>query len=350
MMIPKRFYQLMFLLLLLGLLLSFPSASVAAQTSPINVFAEVLARDELICGVQAALPGFSYQDAEGEFSGLDVEICRAIAAAVLGNAEKVSFVPLSTSERFEALRARRVDLLIRNTTWSLSRDADEGIDFGPVIFYDGQGVMVRRDSGIFNVNDLANQPICVQPDTTTALNLVTTMAAFGLEYETVTVGDLSFGMESLENGACTVLTADRSALIARQAFSNAPENLILLDVTLSQEPLAPAYLEGDAGWGDVIRWVIFGLIHAERLGINSENIESFFGSDIPEVALLLGESGNLGTKLGLRDSFVAQAVRQVGNYGEIYARNLGAGSQVQLPRGQNALWVSGGLLYAPPFR
>jgi len=315
-----------------------------------DVLDAVLGQGFVRCGVQGALPGFGQRQADGGYAGLDIDLCRALAAAVFGNAEKVEFVELTTAERFPALQERRVDVLMRNTTWTLTRDSQLGLDFGPVTFYDGQGVMVRLGAGVFALIDLADRAVCIQPETTTKTNFDDTIKQLGVAYEFVAVADLDEGMAKLSAGACDALSSDRSALAARRATAPDPANFAILEVVLSQEPLAPVFLEGSPRWGNVIRWTLFGIIHAERLGINAQNIDSFRGSDVAEVQFLLGESGDLGTGLGLQNSFIAQAVRQVGNYGELYERNLGTSSGIGLARGQNALWLAGGLLYAPPFR
>jgi general L-amino acid transport system substrate-binding protein len=327
-----------------------PTPVVVVTQGEEDILSEVQARGVLRCGVQDALPGFGFQNEAGEFVGLDTDVCRVLAAAIFGTHDQVEFVPLTTSERFPALAAGDIDVLIRNSTFNLSRDAENGLDFGPIVFYDGQGVLVRRGEGIFELNDLNEARVCVQPDTTTQPNFAETMRVLDLTYEEVSVTDQRDGVEKLVAGDCDAFTADRSALVSQQASHEDPTEFAVLEVVLSQEPLAPVYREGDARWGNVIRWSIYGIIHAERLGITSENIDDFRNSGIQEIELLLGEQGNLGNKLGLQNSFVAQAVAQVGNYGEIYAENLGSESVIGLARGQNALWTAGGLVYAPPFR
>jgi len=329
-----------------------PEATAAIQDEPTvsaSVLDDVLAREMIRCGVQGELPGFGYI-VEDNFTGLDTDFCRALAAAVLGDAAKVEFVEVSSQERFTALQERRIDVLIRNTTWTLTRDTELGLDFGPILFYDGQGVMVKRGSGIFTLDDLEGKKICVQPGTTTLPNIEEALSSLDIEYEIVLKDDLAAEVAGLDAGDCDASTTDRSALIATQAVSATPEDYFILDAVISQEPLAPAYLESDPRWGNAIRWTIYGMIHAERLGMTSENIDTFFGSGSPEIELLLGESGDMGQRLGLPNNFVVQAVQQVGSYAEIYDRNLGADSPIGLARGINALWTAGGLLYAPPFR
>ena len=327
-----------------------PTPVVVVAQGAQDILSDVQARGVLRCGVQDSLPGFGFQNDDGEFLGLDTDVCRVLAAAIFGTRDQVEFVSLTTSERFPALAAGDIDVLIRNSTFNLSRDAEIGFDFGPIVFYDGQGVLVRRGEGIFELSDLNEAQVCVQPDTTTQPNFAETMAALDLTYEEVSVTDHDDGVAKLAAGECDAFTADRSALVSQQATQDSPNDFSVLEVVLSQEPLAPVYREGDARWGNVIRWSIYGVIHAERLGITSENIDDFRNSGIQEIELLLGEQGDLGNKLGLQNSFVAQAVAQVGNYGEIYAENLGVDSGIGLARGQNALWTAGGLVYAPPFR
>lgn len=322
-----------------------PASPTVAQ--PDTITAELVRnRGMLNCGVNDSLPGFGFQNEDGSFSGFDVDFCRALAAAVLGDAERVNFIPLNSQERFAAVQDGTVDVLIRNTTFTLTRDVIAQLEFGPILFYDGQGIMVDAESNIFELDDLTNRAVCVQPGTTTIENLRDT----GIDLDIVEVESADVGFDSLLNGECDAYTADRTSLIAQQSLRDAADTLRILDVVLSQEPLAPAYRDGDDEWGNIIRWTIFGMVHAERFGITSANLDSFLNSGIPEIEVLLGEEGNLGAELALTNDFMQRVIEQVGNYGEIYARNVGDDSSIGLPRGLNALWTSGGLLYAPPFR
>jgi len=307
-------------------------------------------RGKLVCGVSGELPGFSYVNQQGEYSGLDVDVCRAIAAALFDDPDAVDYRNLNAKERFTAVQAGEVDILSRNTTWTISRDTSVGLEFAPTVFYDGQGMMVKKASGITNLKGLEGNSICVQTGTTTEQNLADQMRKLGVKYTPIVFEDVNAAFATYEEGRCDGMTADRSALVARRSVLKNPDEHILLDELLSKEPLAPAVINGDARWFDTVKWVIFGLIEAEELGINSQNIDSFTNTDNSVVKRLLGTEGNLGQGLGLPNDFVARAVRKVGNYGEIYNRNLGPDTPFNLPRGQNEIWTKGGLLYAPPFR
>jgi len=310
----------------------------------------VKSRGKLVCGVSGELPGFSYVNQQGEYSGLDVDVCRAIAAALFDDPDAVDYRNLNAKERFTAVQAGEVDILSRNTTWTISRDTSVGLEFAPTVFYDGQGMMVKKASGITKLKGLEGNSVCVQTGTTTEQNLADQMRKLGVKYTPIVFEDVNAAFATYEEGRCDGITADRSALVARRSVLKNPDEHILLDELLSKEPLAPAVINGDARWFDTVKWVIFGLIEAEELGINSQNIDSFTNTDNSVVKRLLGTEGNLGQGLGLPKDFVARAVRKVGNYGEIYNRNLGSGTPFDLPRGQNEIWTKGGLLYAPPFR
>lgn len=307
-------------------------------------------RGKLVCGVSGELPGFSYVNQQGEYSGLDVDVCRAIAAALFDDPDAVDYRNLNAKERFTAVQAGEVDILSRNTTWTISRDTSVGLEFAPTVFYDGQGMMVKKTSGIKNLKGLEGSSICVQTGTTTEQNLADQMGKLGVKYTPIVFEDVNAAFATYEEGRCDGMTADRSALVGRRSVLKNPDEHILLDELLSKEPLAPAVINGDARWFDTVKWVIFGLIEAEELGINSQSIDSFTNTDNSVVKRLLGTEGNLGQGLGLPNDFVARAVRKVGNYGEIYNRNLGPDTPFNLPRGQNEIWTKGGLLYAPPFR
>jgi general L-amino acid transport system substrate-binding protein len=310
----------------------------------------VLSRGQLVCGVDGGIPGFSFVDESGAYSGLDVEVCRAVAAALFGDPEAVEFRRLDSTERFTALAGGEVDMLSRNTTWTISRDTQVGLEFAPTTFYDGQGMMVRTDSGITDLEGFAGKAVCVETGTTTELNLTDQMRKLGVEFEPVVFQDADAAYAAYEEGRCEGMTSDKSQLIARRSTLPTPEEHVLLEVTMSKEPLGPVTVNNDSAWFDVVKWVTYGLFEAEELGINSSNVDSFKGSDDPNIARFLGEEGTLGTDMGLPNDFMYQVVSKVGNYSEIYERNLGEGSQFALPRGQNALWNDGGLMYSPPFR
>jgi len=307
-------------------------------------------RDKLVCGVSGQLPGFSFIDEAGNYSGLDVDICRAIAAAIFDDPGKVEYRNLNAKERFAALQSGEIDILSRNTTVTLNRDVSVGLEFGPVVFYDGQGIMVKSASSISNLNGLQNEAICVQTGTTTEQNLTDRMAERGIDYTQVVFEDFNVALAAYTEGRCAGLTADRSQLISRRSALPRPEEHQILDEVLSKEPLAPAVASGDLAWAEVLRWTVFATMAAEELDINSGNLDERLQSQNPEVARFLGQQGTLGSDLGLEPDFAARIVRHVGNYGEIYERNLGSATPLNLPRGQNAQWSEGGLLYAPPFR
>lgn len=310
----------------------------------------VLARGQLVCGVDGGIPGFSFVDEGGEYSGLDVDVCRAVAAALFDDPNAVEYRRLDSTERFTALAGGEVDMLSRNTTWTLSRDTQVGMEFGPTTFYDGQGMMVREDSGIASLEDFAGKAVCVETGTTTELNLTDQMRKLGVDFEPVVFQDADAAYAAYDEGRCEGMTSDKSQLIARRSTLPAPEEHMLLDVTMSKEPLGPLTVNNDSAWFDVVKWVTFGLIQAEELGITSENIEEFAGSEDPNIARFLGEEGTLGEDMGIPNDFMYRTISNVGNYGEIYERNLGADSQFELDRGLNALWTDGGIMYAPPFR
>jgi general L-amino acid transport system substrate-binding protein len=300
--------------------------------------------------VNGGLPGFSFLDeATGQFSGFDADFCRALAVAVFGDPEAVEFRPLSTTERGTALQSGEIDVLIRNTTWTISRDAQWG-DFGPTTFYDGQGMMVHAELGAATLEDLEGATICVQAGTTTELNMTDQMRALGVEFEPVVFDEIDPTYTSYDEGRCDAVTSDKSQLAARRTVFANPADHVIMDVTMSKEPLGPVIPHGDARWFDIVKWTVYATMEAEEQGISSENIDEFTTSEDPEVRRLLGAEGELGQELGLANDFVANIIREVGNYGEIFDRNLGPETPFQMERGLNDLWINGGLLYAPPFR
>lgn len=315
-----------------------------------ETLAAVLDRGELNAGVNDQLPGFGYVNSDGDYVGFDVDISRAIAAATLGDADAISYRPLSAQERLIAVQTGEVDVLNRNTTYTTSRDSDVGVDFAPVTFYDGQGMMVRDDSGITTLEELEGRTIGVETGTTTELNLADQMDALGIEYNTQTFDDRNALIAAYEAGSVDAWTTDRSGLVASFAVLADAEEHIILEETLSKEPLAPAVLHGDNQWKDIVTWVVYALIQAEEFGITQDNVDDYLDSDNPDIQRLLGVEGGLGSMLGVEDDFAYQAISQVGNYGEIYDRHLGPDTQFDLPRGMNALYQDGGLQYSMPFR
>ena len=323
-------------------------APTQAPPPPEGRLALVLSRGELICGVNGGLPGFSFlEEGEGTWSGFDVDYCRAVAAAVLGDADAVEYRALTANDRGPALQTGEIDVLIRNTTWTVSRDTSWGL-FVPTTFYDGQGMLVRESVGAETLEDLEGATICVQSGTTTELNLTDQMRALGVDFSPQVFADIDPTYDAYEEGRCDAVTSDRSQLVARRtAFANPAEH-VLLDVVMSKEPLGPVVPLGDDAWFNVVKWVVFATIEAEELGIDSTNVEDMVGNENPVIARLLGADGDLG--LGLEPDWVVTMISSVGNYAEIYDRNLGPGTPFDLDRGLNSLWTEGGLLYAPPYR
>ncbi|MCG5057870.1 MAG: amino acid ABC transporter substrate-binding protein [Limnoraphis sp. WC205] len=307
-------------------------------------------RGKLVCGVDGGIPGFSFVDQNGQYSGLDVDVCKAVAAAIFNDPKAVEYRNLDSTERFEALKSGEVDMLSRNTTWTITRDTSVGMEFAPTTFYDGQGMLVRRESGITSLEDFAGRAVCVEAGTTTELNLTDNMRKRGVQFETKTFQQADPAYAAYAEGACDGMTSDKSQLVARRSTLPNPDEHILLDVTMSKEPLGPVTINNDSAWFDVVKWTTFALIEAEELGINQGNVDQLKTSQDPTIRRFLGLEGDLGQGLGLTNEFAANIIKQVGNYGEIYERNIGQGSQFKLERGQNALWNNGGLLYSPPFR
>lgn len=328
---------------------------VSAQAEPTGKLAEVLDRGSLVCGVSGTLPGFSFLDPDtGEMSGFDADYCRAVAAAIFGEVteENLEFVPLTAAERFAALQNGDIDVLMRNTTWTFSRDTDVGGDFGPTTFYDGQGLMIPvalQEEGVNSIEDMDGATICVQAGTTTELNITDAFESRGFEFELIPFETSADSIAGFVDGRCDVLTSDKSQLAALRSETDDPSLYTILEDTLSKEPLGPMWLQGDSQWGDVITWTVFATFHAEEFGFTQENIDSFAGSEDPAIARFIGESGDLGSFIGLSNTFAADVIRAVGNYGEIYERNVAA---VGIGREgtNNALYTNGGLIYAPAWR
>lgn len=308
---------------------------------------KVLQRGRLVCGVNGGLPGFSYLNPDGSWSGFDADYCRAVAAAVLGDPKAVEFVPLTAAQRLPAVQTGEVDVLIRNTTWTLLRDTDNRLNFAPTIFYDGQGFMVRKSAGVKDLKDLAGASICVQTGTTTELNLADTMRALNIPFTPVVFDEIDTTYNAYEQGRCDAVTSDKSQLAARRSIMKNPNDHVILEATISKEPLAPVVAHGDDQWYDVVKWVVFATFFAEEMGITSRNVDSFRESRNPDIRRFLGLEGNLGRALGLSSDWAVRVIKAVGNYGEIFDRNL---TPLGLPRGVNRPYTQGGILYAMPFR
>jgi general L-amino acid transport system substrate-binding protein len=316
-----------------------------------DTLATVKERGHVICGGNQSVPGFGFLDTEGNFSGFDIDYCKALAAAVFGDAEAFEIRPLSSQERFTALQSGEIDVLIRNTTWTLSRDTDLGANFTATTFYDGQGFIVRKADGITVLEDLEGGTVCVQTGTTTEANLADVMAARGISYEPVVYEDVETGWTTYEEGRCDAYTTDKSGLVARRTLLTVPEDHMIMDETISKEPLGPVVRHGDDQWFDIVQWTVFATFFAEEHGITSANAADMMAStNVPSEMKFFGTEGELGSFLGLDADWAYNVVSQVGNYEEIYNRNLGPDTLTYIPRGLNSLYTDGGLLYAPAWR
>lgn len=312
---------------------------------------DVKVRGTLNCGVSTGLVGFAAPDANGEWSGFDVGVCRAVAAAVLGDAQAVEFVPTTGKTRFTALASGEIDMLARNTTWTFSRDVDLKFEFVGVNYYDGQGFMVPADLGVSSAADLDGATVCIQTGTTTELNLADFFRSNNMSYEPVPIETNAEAQQQYLAGACDVYTTDASGLAATRATFENPGDHVLMPEIISKEPLGPLVRHGDNNWGDVVRWTLNALITAEELGVTSANLEEMSaGTNNPEINRLLGTEGTLGAMLGLDGDWAKRAIMVGGNYGELFEANIGEATPIGLARGLNAQWTDGGLIYSPPFR
>ena len=327
------------------------AAGLVAGAASAQTLADVQERGSLRCGVTTGLVGFAAPNEAGEWEGFDVALCRAVAAAVLGDGDAVEFIPTTGSTRFTALASGEIDMLARNTTWTFSRDVDLEFEFTGVNYYDGQGFMVRKDLGVTSATELDGATVCIQTGTTTELNLADFFRANGLSYEPVPIETNAEAQQQYLANACDVYTTDASGLAAtRAAFEDADAHMLLPEI-ISKEPLGPLVRHGDNAWGDIVRWTLNALITAEELGVTSENLEEMLaGTENPEINRLLGTEGALGEMLGLSNDWAANALAVAGNYGEIFEANIGEATAIGLARGLNAQWTDGGLLYSPPFR
>jgi len=326
-------------------------AGLAAGAAAAGTLDDVKARGKLNCGVTVGLVGFAAPDANGNWEGFDVGICRAVAAAVLGDPQAVEFVPTTGKTRFTALASGEIDMLARNTTWTFSRDVDLKFTFVGVNYYDGQGFMVPAELGVSSAKELDEATVCIQTGTTTELNLADFFRANNIKYDPVPIETNAEAQQQYLAGACDVYTTDASGLAATRATFEKPGDHVLLPEIISKEPLGPLVRHGDNQWGDVVRWSLNALISAEELGVSSANVvEMSAGTDNPEVNRLLGSEGNLGEMLGLSADWAKNAIMAGGNYGELFANNIGENTSIGLARGLNAQWTEGGLLYSPPFR
>ncbi len=323
--------------------LALSAASASAQT-----LKTVKDRGSLICGVTQGLAGFSLPDDKGNWTGLDVDYCRAIAATIFNDPSKVKFTPLSTKDRFEALKSGEIDLLARNSTWTLSRDVL--YNFIGVNYYDGQGFMLRKSLKLNSALELNGASICTQTGTTTELNLADYFRSNNLKYEVIAFATADETIKAYENGRCDVFTTDMSQLVSEKLKLSKPDEHVILPEIISKEPLGPLVRHGDDQWFDIVKWVHFAMLNAEELGVSQKTIDEALKSNQPEIRRLVGAEGAYGEQLGLTKDWVVRIVKHVGNYGEVFDRNLGTGSKLGISRGLNRLWTKGGIQYAPPIR
>jgi general L-amino acid transport system substrate-binding protein len=305
----------------------------------------------LSCGVPTGIPGFAQPDNQGKYAGFDVDICRAISAAVFGEADKVKYVPLTAQQRFTALQSGEVDILSNNTTWTLQRDTQLGLNFGPVVFYDGQGFMVPKKLGVKTAKELNGATICVQPGTTTELNLADYFRGNKMEFKPVVIEKIDEIYAAFFSGRCDVMTGDGSALAAQRiGRTSNPDDYVVLAERISKEPLAPVVRHGDEEWHDIVDWVVYAMMEAEEKGITQKNVDEMAKSEAPDIKRMLGATPGMGKALNLDEKWAYNAIKFVGNYGEIFDKHLGLSSPLKLERGYNNLWTKGGLIYAMPIR
>jgi general L-amino acid transport system substrate-binding protein len=319
----------------------------AAQTKTLDT---VKQRGSLSCGVNVGLAGFSQPDDKGNWTGLDVDYCKAIAAAVLGDATKVKYVPTTAKERFTALQSGEIDVLVRNTTWTIARDSSLGLIFAGVNYYDGQGFMVKASLGVKSAKELNGATVCVQTGTTTELNLADYFKANNMTYKPVVFEKLDETVQAYLAGRCDVYTTDQSGLYSIRVQQPKPEDHLVLPEIISKEPLGPSVRQGDDQWLTIVKWVHFALLNAEEAGVTQANVDEMAKSANPDIKRLLGKDGELGKGIGLDNDFVVKIIKAVGNYGELFERNVGSNSRLKIARGLNNLWNKGGIQYAPPMR
>lgn len=321
------------------------AGSIAVQA---GTLADVLDRGELHCGVTTGVTGFSAPDSAGNWSGIDVDGCRSVAAAVFGDASKVKYVPLTAKERFTALQSGEIDVLYRNTTWTMQRDASLGLNFAGVNYYDGQGFMVMKSLGVSDAMELDGASVCIQAGTTTELNLADWAGANGISYDSVVVETSQQSLDGFLAGRCDVLTSDVSQLASLRAAMDNPGDAVVLGNVISKEPLGPVVRQGDDEWFNIVKWTLIAMIQAEESGVTSENIDTVTTN--PTIERLAGRSSQTHEYLHLSPSWSYDIIKQVGNYGESFERNIGVNTPIGLSRGPNELWTKGGILYAPAFR
>ena len=331
-------------------LISLIAVSFVATAANAATLDDVKRKGHIQCGVSQGLPGFSNPDTSGNWTGIDVDVCRAVAAATLGSASKVKYTPLSAKERFTALQSGEVDMLSRNTTWTLVRDTALGLNFAGVNYYDGQGFMVRKDLGVKSANELSGASVCVNIGTTTELNMADFFRSKNMDYKPVVFEKADEVVAAYDSGRCDVYTTDQSGLAAQRIKLKDPNAHTILPEVISKEPLGPVVRHGDDQWLDIVKWSLYAMLEAEEYGVSSKNVDKMKGSANPVIKRLLGAEGDLGKNLGLDAGWAYRIVKEVGNYGEIFERHVGPNTTLQLPRGVNANWKKGGLMYPMPVR
>jgi general L-amino acid transport system substrate-binding protein len=338
--------------LLIGVVIAAAVAAgaIAYERYDTQTLKRTVRRDAVLCGVNADLPGFSTMDNKGQWHGFDVDYCRAIAAAIFNDPNKVKYVALDANERFNELSKRRVDVLLRNSTWSMSRETDYALHFAAVSFYDGQGFMVPKSRNISSALELNDSKVCVQSNTTSMPNLADYFRVNNMKYQEVRNTKAEDVRTAYNSGQCNVWTADVSRLYAERLKLSKPDDHIILADVISKEPLAPVVRQKDDDWLLIVKWTVYAMVVAEELGINSKNIDEAMKSEKPEIKRFVGTEGAYGEQLGLSKDWAARIIRHVGNYAEVYERNVGVGSPLGIPRGLNQLWSEGGIQYAPPIR
>ena len=325
-------------------------ALAASSAQAASTLENVKAKGLLTCGSNPGLAGFGLPDDKGQWTGLDVDFCRAVAATIFNDPTKVKFVPLSAKDRFTALQTGEIDVLARNGTWTQSREAALNLLFAGVNYYDGQGFMVRKKLNISSALELAGASICVQQGTTTELNLADYFRANNMKYEGVVFAGSDETLKAYETGRCDAFTTDASGLYAERVKLGNPDEHVVLPEIISKEPLGPAVRQGDDQWFNLIKWTHFAMVNAEELGVTKANVDEKLKSANPEIKRLLGAEGKFGEGLGLSNDWAYRIIKHVGNYGEVFDRNVGEGSKLKIKRGLNALWSKGGIQYAPPVR
>jgi general L-amino acid transport system substrate-binding protein len=338
--------------LLIGLAVAVAVAAIAItyERYDTRTLKRTIRRGDVLCGVNAGLPGFSIPDDKGNWTGFDVDFCRAVAAAIFDDPNKAKFIPLDASERFKELQSRKVDILSRNSTWSMSRETSYDLYFPAVAYYDGEGFMLPRARNIDSALDLNNSKVCVQAETTTQLNLADYFRTNNMKYQEMKFTKLDEVIKAYDSGQCDTFTADVSQLYALRLNLAKPGDHVILPDVISKEPLAPVVRQRDDDWMMIVKWTLYAMINAEELGVTSKNIDEALKSKKPDVMRLVGTEGAYGEQLGLTRDWAARIIRRVGNYGEIYERNVGGESKLKIPRGLNQLWSAGGIQYAPPIR